>query len=145
MASGQHDQPEKLLHVSRHFLCFPLKAARVLSPARLRLLHHLQRLSYWTLARAATMVGRKILDGLRKGKKDLYAVNVQYVKRYQRPNLLRALSILQSRAITWLEKALRHMLTTLQTATSSREMTRFSHYGFSRKNAWTAVRRQQST
>jgi hypothetical protein len=28
------------------------------------------------------MVGRKVLDGLRKGKKDLYALNVQYVKRY---------------------------------------------------------------
>lgn len=29
------------------------------------------------------MVGRKILDGLRKGKKDLYALNVQYVRRYR--------------------------------------------------------------
>lgn len=28
------------------------------------------------------MVGRKVLDGLRKGKKDIYALNVQYVKRY---------------------------------------------------------------
>jgi len=28
------------------------------------------------------MVGRNVLDGLRKGKKDLYALNVQYVKRY---------------------------------------------------------------
>ena len=28
------------------------------------------------------MVGRKVLDGLRKGKKDVYALNVQYVKRY---------------------------------------------------------------
>lgn len=29
------------------------------------------------------MVGRKVLDGLRKGKKDVYALNVQYVKRYR--------------------------------------------------------------
>lgn len=28
------------------------------------------------------MVARKVLDGLRKGKKDVYALNVQYVKRY---------------------------------------------------------------
>ena len=28
------------------------------------------------------MVGRNVLDGLRKGKKDLYALNVQYVRRY---------------------------------------------------------------
>jgi len=28
------------------------------------------------------MVGRKVLDGLRKGKKDVYALNIQYVKRY---------------------------------------------------------------
>ncbi len=28
------------------------------------------------------MVGRNILDGLRKGKKDVYALNVQYVRRY---------------------------------------------------------------
>lgn len=28
------------------------------------------------------MVGRDVLDGLRKGKKQLYALNVQYVKRY---------------------------------------------------------------
>ena len=29
------------------------------------------------------MVARKVLDGLRKGKKDVYALNIQYVKRYQ--------------------------------------------------------------
>ena len=29
------------------------------------------------------MVGRKVLDGLRKGTKDVYALNVQYVKRYR--------------------------------------------------------------
>ncbi|KAK3071889.1 actin-like protein arp8 [Teratosphaeriaceae sp. CCFEE 6253] len=29
-----------------------------------------------------TMVGRKVLDGLRKGKKDLYVLNVQYCRRY---------------------------------------------------------------
>ena len=28
------------------------------------------------------MVARKVLDGLRKGKKDVYALNIQYVKRY---------------------------------------------------------------
>lgn len=28
------------------------------------------------------MVARKVLDGLRKGKKDIYALNVQYVRRY---------------------------------------------------------------
>lgn len=28
------------------------------------------------------MVARKTLDGLRKGKKDVYALNVQYVRRY---------------------------------------------------------------
>ena len=28
-----------------------------------------------------TMVGRKVLDGLRKGKKDIYALNIQYVRR----------------------------------------------------------------
>ena len=33
-------------------------------------------------ASRCNMVGRKVLDGLRKGKKDLYALNVQYVKRY---------------------------------------------------------------
>ena len=34
------------------------------------------------------MVARKVLDGLRKGKKDVYALNIQYVKRY-RPLLYR--------------------------------------------------------
>jgi hypothetical protein len=29
------------------------------------------------------MVARKVLDGLRKGKKDVYALNIQYVKRYR--------------------------------------------------------------
>lgn len=37
------------------------------------------------------MVGRKVLDGLRKGKKDVYALNVQYVKRYSKPFLPRDL------------------------------------------------------
>ena len=31
------------------------------------------------------MVGRNVLDGLRKGKKDIYALNVQYVRRYYLP------------------------------------------------------------
>ena len=31
------------------------------------------------------MVGRNVLDGLRKGKKDIYALNVQYVRRYSWP------------------------------------------------------------
>jgi hypothetical protein len=33
-------------------------------------------------AHPRAMVGRKVLDGLRKGKKDVYALNIQYVKRY---------------------------------------------------------------
>lgn len=45
------------------------------------MLHHVDCLYYWTPF-ATIMVGRKILDGLRKGKKDLYALNVQYVRRY---------------------------------------------------------------
>lgn len=68
LAAGHHDQPKELLHVCQPF------------PRRLTPLFGLVRLhdkAVWV-----DMVGRKVLDGLRKGTKDLYALNVQYVRRY---------------------------------------------------------------
>ena len=68
LAAGEHDQSEELLYV-----CFDSSfATTAFERRRLAAYHIVER----------KMVGRNVLDGLRKGKKDLYALNVQYVKRY---------------------------------------------------------------
>ncbi|KXT10189.1 hypothetical protein AC579_8194 [Pseudocercospora musae] len=53
------------------------------------------------------MVGRNILDGLRKGKKDLYALNVQYVKSefLKRDDQVLALRLQQEAALDRRKKA----------------------------------------
>lgn len=77
LAAGEHDQSEELLHVRLSFLppsLHPIPDHHINIPVIDYLTSRLLHLA---------MVGRKVLDGLRKGKKDVYALNVQYVKRYQ--------------------------------------------------------------
>lgn len=70
LASGEYDQSEKLLHVCcldfTSSLCAKLHSA-ITRPSQCIIV--------------TNMVGRKTLDVLRKGTKDLYALNTQYCRR----------------------------------------------------------------
>ena len=78
VAAGEYDQSEKLLHVRCLFI-FLIASHSSLVLALHRILQ-------------CKMVGRKVLDGLRKGTKDVYALNIQYVRRYCLPDSCYAVS-----------------------------------------------------
>jgi hypothetical protein len=75
------------------------------------------------------MVARKVLDGLRKGKKDVYALNIQYVKRYRLLLCYHMMHISPHDIPPFLRAFLTQFVLTaiLQTATSSNAMTRYWH------------------
>jgi hypothetical protein len=76
LAAGEHDQSEELLHVRKIIPPY-------LSPLLIHFCHRVLIICRSATTRTSrAMVARKVLDGLRKGKKDVYALNIQYVKRY---------------------------------------------------------------
>lgn len=97
------------------------------------------------------MVGRNVLDGLRKGKKDLYALNVQYVKRYSDapPSsvhhcaLEMTLAYLPHGRLTQALFSLEADRAGVCTATSSNGTIKFSPCDYNRKNDWTDERKLQ--
>lgn len=90
------------------------------------------------------MVGRSVLDGLRKGKKDLYALNVQYCRRYCNTGLYLASIDLTQPSISPLAPG-SHLADVTLAVSSSNEMTKSWHFVCNKMSASMPGRRQQST
>lgn len=121
LASSHHDQSEKLLHVR---LCrwYPL-----LLLVASRYIH--------------SMVGRKTLDVLRKGTKDLYALNTQYCRRSDTASPPSPFSHLKNSSQAWPVYA-KEKSDNLPVISSS-ETTRLLRFDCSKKSALTDKRRPQ--